>query len=181
MAGPYHEGGTRAAGAAHSHGLIREGLATGMLGAVAVALWFLAVDVFGGRPLYTPALLGAVLTGAPDAAAAAEGASRFGLAAFYSLIHVVAFGVVGVLAVFLVHRAERTPSLLALLLMLFAAVEVAFTGFVALLEVNAIGEIAWYQVAIGNVVAAVVMGWYLLRSHPGVGTSFRTFATDDGR
>jgi hypothetical protein len=180
MAGPY-TGGARAATAAHSHGLIREGLATGMLGAVAVALWFLVVDVLGGRPLHTPALLGAVLTGAADPGAAAGGGGRLGLAALYSLFHVLAFGLLGVLAVFLVHRAERTPSVLALLLMLFAAVEVAFTGFVALLEVNAIGDIAWSQVALGNVVAAVVMGWYLMRSHPSVGAGFRSFATDDGR
>lgn len=180
MAGPFI-GGARAATATHSHGLIREGLATGMLGAVAVALWFLVVDVLGGRPLHTPALLGAVLTGAPDPGVAADGSGQLGLAALYSLFHVLAFGAVGVVAVFLVHRAERTPSMLALLLMLFAAVEVAFTGFVALLEVNAIGDIAWYQVAIGNVVAALVMGWYLVHSHPGVGAGFRGFATDDGR
>lgn len=180
MAERYDEGSVRAVSASHSHGLIREGLATGMVGGVAVALWFLIVDTLGGRPLYTPALLGAVLTGADDAALAVDTGSRLGLAAFYSLFHFLAFGLVGILAVFLVHRAERTPSLIALLIMLFAAVEVAFTGFVALLEVNAIGSIAWYQVAIGNVVAAVVMGWYLVRSHPGMGGYFRRFATDDG-
>ncbi|MDF1504743.1 hypothetical protein [Roseisolibacter sp. H3M3-2] len=165
----------------HSHGLIREGLATGMLGAVAVALWFLLVDSLAGRPLHTPALLGAVVTGAADPALAADGDGRLGLAALYSLVHVVAFGLVGIAAVFLVHRAERSPSMVALLLMLFAAVEVAFTGFVALLEVNAIGDIAWYQVALGNVVAAVVMGWYLVRSHPAMTAGWRTLATDDGR
>lgn len=181
MAEGYHDGGVRAASTTHSHGLIREGLATGMLGAVAVALWFLVVDTLGGRPLHTPALLGALLTGADDAALAVDTGSRVGLAALYSLAHVVAFGLVGIVAVLLVHRAERTPSLVALLLMLFAAVEVAFTGFVALLEVNAIGNIAWYQVAIGNVIAAVVMGWYLVRSHPNVRGHFSRFATDDGR
>lgn len=167
--------------ATHSHGLLSEGVLTGLVGAGAVALWFLAVDLLGGRPLHTPALLGAVLTGAPDPALAAEGDGRLGLAALYTLFHVAAFAALGVLATFLVHRAQRTPSLLALLLMLFAAVEVAFTGFVALLEVNAIGDIAWYQVAAGNVVAAVAMGWFLVRNHPGVGAHFGRMVTDDGR
>lgn len=166
----------------HSHGLLREGLVVGMLGAGAVALWFLLVDLLGGRPLHTPALLGAVLSGAPDAAAAADGDGRVGLAALYTVFHLVAFAALGVLATFLVHRAQRSPSLIALLVMLFAAVEVAFIGFVALLEVQAIGNIAWYQVALGNVVAALAMGWYLVRRHPGIGAHYhRTLATDEAR
>lgn len=162
------------------HGLVGEGIVTGLVGASAVALWFLLVDLITGRPLYTPALFGALLSGAPDAGISALGADRWWLAAFYSLVHVLAFSVVGVLATFLVHRAEKQPSLVALLLMLFAAVEVAFTGFVALLEVQAIGDIAWYQVALGNVVAALAMGWFLVRRHPSVGAHFgRSFAPDD--
>lgn len=161
-----------AAAAARPHGLLREGIVTGLVGAAAVAVWFLVVDVLGGRPLHTPALLGAVLSGSPDPAVDADGASRLSYAALYTVVHLIAFGALGILSTFLVHRAERTPSLFALLLMLFAAVEVAFIGFVALLEVNAIGEIAWYQVALGNLVAALAMGWYLIRNHPGVGAHF---------
>ncbi len=167
--------------ATHAHGLLGEGVQTGLVGAGAVALWFLVVDLLAGRPLHTPALLGAVLAGAPDPALAAEGDGRLGMAALYTVCHLVAFMALGVLATFLVHRAQRTPSLLALLLMLFAAVEVAFTGFVALLEVNAIGDIAWYQVAAGNVVAALAMGWFLVRNHPGVAAHFGRMIADDGR
>lgn len=169
-----------AAAAARPHGLVREGIVTGLIGAAAVAIWFLIVDTVGGRPLYTPALLGAVLAGTPDAAFAAESGSRLSYAALYTVVHLLAFAALGVLATFLVHRAERTPALVALLLMLFAAVEVSFIAFVALLEVQAIGEIAWYQVAIGNVVAALVMGWYLIRNHPSVGAHFSgAYASDD--
>jgi hypothetical protein len=169
-----------AAAAARPHGLVREGVVTGLIGAAAVAAWFLVVDTVGGRPLYTPALLGAVLAGSSDAATVAEGASRLSHAALYSVVHLLAFAALGVLATFLVHRAERTPALVALLLMLFAAVEVSFIAFVALLEVQSIGEIAWYQVAIGNVIAALVMGWYLIRNHPSVGAHFSgAYVPDD--
>ncbi|MGZ8377651.1 MAG: hypothetical protein ACXW61_16430 [Gemmatirosa sp.] len=167
--------------ASQSHGLLREGLTVGMIGAGAVALWFLLVDLLGGRPLHTPALLGAVLSGTSDAAAAVEGDGRLGFAAVYTVVHLLAFGALGVLATFLVHRAQRSPSLIALLVMLFAAVEVAFTGFVALLEVQAIGNIAWYQVAIGNVVAALAMGWHLVRNHPGIGAHYHRAFADDAR
>lgn len=160
--------------AAHrpAHGLLREGLVTGALGASAVALWFLVVDLVMGRPLHTPALLGALVSGTPDAMLAAEGPARTTLALLYTVVHYLGFAAVGVLAVFLVHRAERAPALLALLLLLFAVIEVAFVGFVAVLEVQAVGDIAWYQVAAGNLVAAVTMGWYLWRSHPAVSAAY---------
>lgn len=167
-----HGPAARAEPRARQHGLIREGIITGVIGAVAVAVWFLVVDLLRGQPLHTPALLGAVVTGAADPIAAAESPGRLGLVALYTLVHAIAFAVVGVIAVFLVHRAERAPALIGLLLMLFAAIEVAFTGFVALLEVRALGDIAWYQVAVGNLVAAVSMGWYLWRSHPDVRHGF---------
>lgn len=170
------------AGTAHSHGLLREGFLTGLVGAAAVALWFLLVDLLGGRPFHTPALLGAVVSGAADPQLAAEGPGRLQLVLLYSLLHVIAFAALGTLAVFLVHRAARTPAVLSLLIMLFAAVEVAFIGFVALLEVQVLGALAWYQVALGNLVAALSMGWYLLRSHPTVRSSFTgALAADDGR
>ena len=38
-----------------------DGLFTGMIGALAVVVWFLVLDIAAGRPLYTPALLGTVL------------------------------------------------------------------------------------------------------------------------
>ena len=51
--------------------------------------------------------------------------------------------------------------------MLFAAVEVGFYAFAGLLEqATALGSLAWYNVMIGNVLAAAAMGTYLLRAHP---------------
>src|SRR5438067_13461835 len=51
--------------------IILDGLFTGMIGALAVALWFFILDSIGGHPLYTPALLGTVLL--HGGAAAAQG------------------------------------------------------------------------------------------------------------
>ena len=171
---------TSAASPAPDHGLLREGIVTGLLGAAAVALWFLLVDLVQGRPLHTPALLGAVLTGRADAADAVAMNGRLGLAALYTVVHVVAFGAVGILAVFLVHRAQRTPAFVGLLLMLFAAIEVLVVALVALLDVQALGNIAWYQVAVGNLLATVVMGTYLGRRHTGLATGFDRALVDAG-
>jgi hypothetical protein len=171
-------------GSAHrpgsGHGLLREGLVTGLLGAAAVALWFLLVDLLQGRPLHTPALLGAIVTGSADPSLVAGGERRLALTALYTALHVLAFAAVGVVAVFLVHRAQRTPALVGLLLMLFAATEVAVVGVIALLDVHALGSLAWYQVAVGNLLAALAMGTYLVRRHAGLGADFGRALADAG-
>jgi hypothetical protein len=151
-----------------AHSTIREGVVAGGLGALAVALWFLLVDGIAGRALHTPALLGAMVLRTPDPMAAAEGPNRLILAALYTPIHFILFVLFGVLVVFLMHRAKKQPSLLMLALILFAVFEGGFTGGVAMLEQTALGDLAWYQVAIGNLIAVIVMGWYVWRRHPDV-------------
>jgi hypothetical protein len=160
------------AGKGQQHGLMREGLATGAIGAGAVALWFLLVDSLSGRPLFTPALLGAALSGSGDAAAAAASGSRVALAALYTPVHLLAFAAVGILSVALVHRAARSPALLGLLFMLFLALQVSVTGLVTILERSALGALAWYQIAAGNLVAIVAMGAFLWTRHRGVGRAW---------
>ena len=153
---------------APAHSTIREGVIAGGLGALAVALWFLFVDAIAGRALHTPALLGALILRTPDPMAAADGPNRLILAALYTPIHFSLFVLFGVLVVFLIHRAKKQPSLLMLALILFAVFEGGFTGGVAMLEQTALGDLAWYQVAIGNLIAVIVMGWYVWRRHPDV-------------
>src|SRR5216117_2820931 len=43
------------------HPLLARGLITGLVGAVAVAVWFFVLDVVTGHPLRTPAALGSAL------------------------------------------------------------------------------------------------------------------------
>jgi hypothetical protein len=162
------------------HALLSEGLKTGAVGAVAVALWFLLVDTVAGQPLFTPAVLGGIVAGDPDPVLAAEAGSRLWRAALYTPIHFIGFALLGIGATALVHRAVNTPVLLALFFMLFLAVEVAFTGFVAILEQSALGGLAWYQIAAGNLVAVASMGTYLYKRHRGLRRAFvRHFADGD--
>jgi hypothetical protein len=162
------------------HSTIREGVMVGGLGALAVALWFLLVDGIAGRALHTPALLGAMVSRTPDPIAASEGPNRLMLAAIYTPIHFILFALFGVLVVSLMHRATKQPSLLMLALMLFAVFEVGFTGFVAMLGQSALGDLAWYQVAIGNLIAVIVMGWYVWRRHPDVPAIWSRRLDDNG-
>ena len=41
--------------------ILREGVVGGLIGAAVVALWFLLFDLARGKPLLTPALLGAAV------------------------------------------------------------------------------------------------------------------------
>jgi hypothetical protein len=151
-----------------------------VLGALAVALWFLIVDVVAGNALHTPALLGAIVSRASDPVAAADGPSRLMFVALYTPIHFILFALFGVIVVFLMHRAQKRPSVLMLALLLFAAFEAGFTGLVAMLAQTALGGLAWYQVAIGNLIAVAVMAWYVVKRHPGLGAVWSHRLDDDG-
>lgn len=163
-----------------THSTLREGVIAGCLAGLCVAVWFLIVDTVAGHPFHTPALLGAIASRAADPIAAAEGPNRTALVALYTPIHFIACALFGVIVVFLLHRSQRRPSLLTLALLLFVAFEGGFTGLVAMLSQTALGGLAWYQVAIGNLIAVLVMGWYLVRRHPGVGEVWSQRMDDAG-
>jgi hypothetical protein len=151
-----------------AHSTFREGVVAGLLGAAAIAVWFLIVDIIAGRALHTPAVLGAIVARAADPITAADGPNRLQYVALYTPIHCILFALFGIVVMFLTHRAQRQPSILMLALILFVVFEVGFTGLVAMLEQTALGDLAWYQVAIGNLIAVALMGWYVVRRHPGM-------------
>ncbi len=62
--------------------VFREGVVAGLLGAAAVALWFLAIDWIQGEPLRTPRLLGTGILRQTDSLAAI---------ASYTVVHGIAF------------------------------------------------------------------------------------------
>ena len=144
------------------HSIVREGVITGFLGATAVAVWFFVTDLIGGHALFTPNTLGegllSVFGRSPE--------SRAVNVIAYTIFHYAAFTLVGTIAVVLIHAGERTASVLAGSMILFVAIELGFYGLVALLQETALGNLAWYQILAGNLLAAGVMGTYLWRSHP---------------
>lgn len=163
-----------------THSTMGEGVIVGGLGALVVALWFLLVDGIAGRALHTPALLGAIVLRTPDPIAASEGPNRLMLAVLYTPIHFILFALFGVVVTLLMHRAKMQPSLLMLALLLFAAFEGGFTGLVAILSQTGLGDLAWYQVAIGNLIAVIVMGWYVRRRHPHISALWSHRLDDTG-
>src|SRR3712207_5662399 len=109
------------------HSTVREGLLTGLLGGVVVALWYLAVDVGRGEPLHTPNVLGQVFVGT-DTTPTARVVS--GAVLQYSLLHCGVFFLIGVILVGLTHMASRTP---ALRMGVWFALVISFLGFLGFL------------------------------------------------
>ncbi|HJQ19600.1 MAG TPA: DoxX family protein [Gemmatimonadaceae bacterium] len=145
--------------------LVREGLIAGFLGAMAIAIWFLIVDVASGHAFFTPATLGRGMLSLFGPVPAGDSIALMVLV--YTIVHFAAFAVVGMIAALIVDVANREPSILIGFVVLFAAIEVGFYALVGLLQqATPLGSLAWYNVMIGNLLAAIAMGTYLLRVHP---------------
>jgi hypothetical protein len=151
--------------------VLRDGLVAGLLGAAVVALWFLIVDMVVGRPLYTPAALGsAMLYGA--AAADAVLVSP-GTVLGYTLYHVAAFSLLGIIASALIAQVVKFPPLMFGLILLFVVFETFVVLLVALLGTWIMQEVAWWAILVGNLLASISMGIYLQKRHPGLQESLR--------
>jgi hypothetical protein len=142
----------------------REGLVAGMIGAAAIATWFLIVDSIAREPFFTPAMLGSALFwGLRD-----PGAVQISFQAVvgYTVVHALTFVLVGMTAAALACQVERAPSTLFIVVVLFAAFEFGFYIVVAVLAQPLLGALAWWSVAVGNAIAAAGMGYYLWHQHP---------------
>ncbi|MFN2636465.1 MAG: hypothetical protein ABR585_05535 [Gemmatimonadaceae bacterium] len=146
------------------HNFLREGIIAGFIGATAIAVWFLIVDLIAGRPFYTPIFLG-------KGVVSVLGKNMMGDTAFthvvgYTIFHYAAFFLVGIVLTVIVHQAERTPAILAGLLVAFVMMTLGFYMIAAAFAQSALGQLAWPQIFIANLLAAGLMGGYLWRKHP---------------
>ena len=150
--------------------IVREGVIAGVIGATAVAIWFLVLDTIAGRPLFTPQVLGqalvSVLGPPPDSGWHLLDQTAVQLVG-YTIFHYTAFIAVGLLSALVLDIAHEEPSVLIGFIILFVAFEIGFHGLVALLQqTTVLGAVAWYNIMIGNLIAAALMGVYLWRAHP---------------
>jgi hypothetical protein len=140
------------------------GLVAGVVGGGSVALWFLIVDIVAGRPLFTPAVLGAaVFFGLRDPAALTISSNAI---VAYTVLHFLAFLVVGVIISAVLTEITKTPHVLWLLVEFFVVFEFGFYAAVALFFAPLLEELAWINVAVGNLIAAGTLGYYFWRVHP---------------
>lgn len=158
------------------HRVVREGLVAGLLGAVVVAAWFLIFDLARGRPLFTPGALGSTLF---LGAASLEEVRVEALPVIgYTVIHLGAFIVAGFLAAAIAAAAEEQPPLVLAAVLFFAVFEAFFMGALAMIAEFLLGALAWWTIAVGNLLAAGSMGWYLWMHHPKLREALRVDPLD---
>ncbi len=146
------------------HRLLTQGFGVGLVGAAAVALWFLVLDVVTGRVFSTPGALGSLVF--LGATSPGEVEVTVGTVAAYTVLHLAVFAVIGTVIVWVAHRIEQTPGLWLLTVMAFILIEVASVGVLGLLGAWVLGSVGLLAVLVGNVVAVVAIAVAIWRLHP---------------
>jgi hypothetical protein len=146
--------------------VLLDGLFTGMIGALIVAIWFLVLDLAQGHPLWTPALLGNVLLHGAGAAQQTT-VDTLNVAA-YTAVHFLAFIGVGIALSWAMSLFDRFPIMFFVLLVMFLSLQVGFLGLDTMLGAELMHKLKPWAVVVANVLAAIGMGAYLWRRHPSV-------------
>lgn len=154
-----------------THSVPGEGTDVGIIGGLAVAVWFLLLDSIAGHPLQTPSLLGQVILfreQSPDT-------SRIVLGPFlmYTAVHFLIFALIGMGLVALVHWAIDNPIVRYALLPVFLVFEVLFYGLLFVLYERTNELFPFWAVVAANTLAAISMGLYLWYRHPALRRSIR--------
>ena len=149
---------------AQARKILREGAIAGLIGASAVALWFLVADALARQPFFTPGALGSILflgaQGPGDVVISA------GTVIGYTLVHFAAFILVGTVMSGIVTQIERFPPLIFGLLLLLVVFQTFIVVMVAMLGGWMADAVEWWVMLLGNVFASITMGGYLWRAHP---------------
>ncbi len=147
---------------------IREGILVGLVGAFALAVWFLIVDLMSGQPFHTPAALGAGLfRGERAAQAVALPANASALVLGYTVFHGAVFIIAGLLLSHITAMLEQEPAIfLVAFFALFVFFEFAYFVYAIAFVQRVMGTISVPSLLAGNLVAGLSMGGFLYWRHP---------------
>ena len=148
--------------------LLREGFLVGLVGAFALALWFLFIDLLAGHPFHTPAALGAGLFGgARGVGAGAMPANAAMLVVGYTLFHGFVFVAAGIVLAHVVAMLEQEPAIfLVAFFALFVFFEFAYFVYALAFVQRVLEQVSFPALLAGNVLAGGAMGGWLYRRHP---------------
>ena len=136
-------------------GLVSRSVVAGVIGATALAFWFLVIDGSQGEPFRTPGFLAGALLGTD----ALE--PSFGPVVLYSLVHYAAFISVGVGASWILSKTHTTPNIFLGLALGFGLFDLVFYRSLAVTGVDIVGEFGWPAVLAGNLIAGVSLMSFL--------------------
>jgi hypothetical protein len=149
---------------------LTDGVRTGLVGATAIWLWLLAVDVIAGEPLHTSGVLGRDLVGIflPSLHTSLAG----GVVAF-TLAHYALWMLLGTLIVRAIAADVRSPGILIMAVFIFTLLQLAFVGITEIFNETQLRRHAWPALFGGNVIGLLVAGAYLARRHPALRAQLR--------
>ena len=136
-------------------GFVPRGVIAGVIGATALAFWFLVIDGSQGEPFRTPGFLGGALLGTD----ALE--PRAGPVILYTLLHYVAFIGVGLGVAWSLSKIHTTPNIFLGLVLGFGLYDLVFYTSLTVTGVDVVGEFGWPPVLMGNLIAGVSLMSFL--------------------
>jgi len=147
--------------------LYQQGIIAGLLGAATIAAWFFVVDLWSGRPFFTPTALGAALfrSGAGLASPGSLEASAE-LILMFTWVHLLVFMVIGGVASRLLGLAEHNANVGFGILLFFVIFMYGFIVTAMIFAQPVLQALSTPAILIGNLLAAAVMGAYFRRCHP---------------
>jgi hypothetical protein len=153
------------------HSNIREGVVAGLVGALLVAAWYLAVDLGRGEMFYTANVLGQVFAQA-DTVPSTRTITGAAVAQ-YSLLHFAWFILFGIALAALTHLATRNPAF-RMGVWLFLVIGFAFwLGTSYTLYRLTDQRLPWWTLLIGSILGIGSVGLLLWRAHPALRRSMQ--------
>jgi hypothetical protein len=142
--------------------IILEGVVAGLLGGLVIAAWFFIFDAAQGHPLETPAILAATLLHGVRQPAMTGAA--WTLVAEYSVVHFLAFAIIGAIGALLINAAKDHPEMFGALLIFTIGFEVFFIALIIMLGPAAESAVSIWKGMTGNLLATVAMlGFFFWR------------------
>jgi len=144
--------------------IVEDGVLAGITGASVVALWFFLFDAIGGKPFWTPSLIGSVLFLGKRVEEVTSVNATIVFA--YSGLHGAAFLLVGTAIAWMFSLVERNPQFGLVMVLLFVLFQSVIFGFEVTIVPSLVGALGAWAVAVANLLSAVAMFWFLLIRRP---------------
>jgi hypothetical protein len=144
----------------------------GSIGYLTVVFIVSVMDVIGGQPLFsTPSMLGQILIG--GFGDPTPGVVAAGPVLAFNGVHLLTFLLIGTVVAWLVFEVELHP-----VLWYGAFFALLCAGLLSFLVLSLVGEphsghLRSSELIVANALAAVAMGFYLHKAHPGLAARIR--------
>ena len=144
--------------------LLYDAFYSAAIGGSVLGLFFLLVDVVAGQPFYTPTLMGSVMFLGMSPEAVTE--VRLELVAYFTMLHIGAFGALGLALSILVYEVELHSAHPArAVAVLFLVIEGGFLISANVFMPGVVAAIGFGQILVGNLLTATAMVLFMLMSH----------------